>query len=355
MNLHVPASRKLLYAVFGSIFSLHSAYADIVPAPAPGEIYLAFRATGGIDGLPGASQSYIVKLGRDNEDFRNAPASYTLTNIGNIGADLTQVYGPNWSSRADLSWGIFGVRSGTTSIIYGSRERNPVTTNSSPWPVLDSTARDTTASQITSVLESLGGYRGRTATANSAVATFQPNTGEASSYNKQVATPGTNDFGSLSEWSSIEGNFGAGAAGTALDLYRIASSTGVTRVGSFTISSGGVVRFTLPVTTPPVSVDTDGDGFLDSQEVVAGTDPNNAADFFRVQSVQWSTDGVGVSFKTIPSRTYQIYYSPDLTAGSWELIHTQAGGASAALFQYSDTDTVRKARAKGFYKVLVSQ
>lgn len=348
MNLHFPTSRKLLTAVVGSIISLQSAFAATVPAPQNGEVYLAFRASGGL----GASSSYIVKLGQDTL-FTQAQNSFTLTTLGNVGADLTQVYGPDWSTRADLSWGIFGVIIAPNSILYGSRERNPVTANSPAWPTLDSTSRNTTQSQITSVIDSIGGYRGRPATANSAVATIQPNSGDASSYYKQVATGGTNDFGSLSEWTSIEGSFDNGPEGTALDLYRLGSA--VVRVGSFTISSTGSVQFTRPTVTPPTNVDTDGDGFLDSQEVVAGTNPNDAADFFRVRSVQWSSGGIGVAFNTIPARSYQIYYSENLAAGSWVLIHTEPGGAAPASFQYSDTDPVRKARPQGFYKVIVSQ
>ncbi len=148
-------------------------------------------------------------------------------------------------------------------------------------------------------------------------------------------------------------NFGGGISGTALDLYRIAGS-GVTRVGSFTISGTGIVQFTAP-TTPPVNVDSDGDGFLDSQEILAGTHPNNATDFFHVRSLTGVPGGAGLAFNTIPARIYQILYSESLSTGSWEPIQTVTGGASPALFQYTDTDPVRKARAKGFYKVSVSQ
>ncbi|GAA5126660.1 hypothetical protein JIN84_15760 [Luteolibacter yonseiensis] len=348
MNLFVPSSRKLLSAVVGSLLSVQAAFAAIVPAPVSGDIFLAFRASGGT----GGSQSYIVNLGTD-ANFRNATTSFTVTGLGNIGADLTEIYGPGWSSRGDLFWGIFAARVSTSSIIYGSRERNPVTSVSPAWSLIDTTSRNTTAGQISSVIDSIGGYRGREATANSPVAAVQPNTGEASSYNKQVASAGTKDFGSLSEWSSIEGDFGSGPAGTALDLYRIAGASGVTRVGHFTISAEGVVQFNIPTVTPPVDVDTDGDGFLDSQEALAGTNPNDASDFFRIQSLQRSAGGTGVAFKTIPGSSYQIYYSENLAAGSWVRIATVTGGASPTLHQYLDDNLDRRARAKGFYKVSV--
>lgn len=331
--------------------------AAVVPAPVSGDIYLAFRASGG----EGGAESYIVKLGQDSL-FRNAPAgtSFTVSGLGNtnnsrnIVDDLVVKYGSDWSSRDDLHWGIFGVRSSANSIIYGSRERSVVSAPSVAWPNLDQTARNTTSSSIISVLESIGGYKGRQSTANSPVSTFQPNSAEASSYARQVATPGTNDFGSLSEWSSIEGSFAGGASATALDLYRLAGS-GVTRVGHFTISSAGIVQFTAASAAPPVDVDTDGDGFLDSEEVLAGTDPNNASDFFRIESVTKSSTLTGVNFRAIPSRNYQIYYSPDLSAGSWVLIDTVQGPATAGPFQYRDVDEGRLARDKGFYKVAVTQ
>ena len=340
--------KSVLATVAGFALASLTSSAAIVPDPVSGDLFLAFRASGGT----GGSTSYIVKIGQDTP-FRNAASgsSFTVSGLGNIVTDLTATYGSNWHNRTDLFWGIFGVRPSTSSIVYSSKERAPVSAITTPWPALDLTARNTTATQITSVLESTGGYKSRDATANSTVAAFQPNSANASSYNKQVATAGTNDFGSLSEWASIEGDFGGGAAGTALDLYRIASS-GVTRVGSFSISSAGVVQFTAPTAVP---VDTDGDGYFDSEETLAGTNPNDPSDFFKVQSLSNSPTSVGVSFHTIPSRTYQIYYSQDLSSNSWQLIGTLPGGAAPATTQYLDTDSVRISRAKGFYKVSVTQ
>jgi hypothetical protein len=342
MNFHFPSSRKLLSAVVGSIISLGSALAATVPAPKSGDIFIGFRSTV-------ESQSYLINIGQDSI-YRQASGPLTLTALGNIGADLTARYGASWHTRSDLHWGIFGLIGGNSPVLYASRERIPVTSNSVPWSGLDLFGRTTTSSQITSVLTS---YRSLTATVNSPVAAFQQNAAQASSYNYQVATPGGNDFGSLSEWASIEGGFKDSAAETALDLYRIGVSAA--RVGSFTISSAGVIRFSPPVTTPPVEVDTDGDGFLDSQEALAGTSPTDATDFFRVQSLQLSSGGVGLSFRTIPGSSYQIYYSQDLSAGSWELIHTEPGGANPVVFQYNDGSSERRARAKGFYKVAVTR
>ncbi len=346
MTPHFLVPTTALAAIAGLALSATFSAATPVPAPAPNDLFLGIRASGD----PGAADSYLVKLG-SYSTFSSVAlgSSITVTGLGNLGADLAAKYGASWNTRGDLSWGVFGVYNSANPVVFASRKRSPVTTVATAWAALSLTARSSTASQITSVLAGTYGYQGSDATANSSVATFQANTGNSSSYNKQVATAGTTDFGSLSGWSSIEGDFGSGSSGTALDLFRIASS-GVTRVGSFTISNAGAVLFTaLPA---PVPVDSDGDGVTDANEALAGTNPNDPSDFFRVQALTHTPSGNGVSFKTIAARTYQVYYSPDLA--SWQLIASIAGTATTTV-QYVDTDPVRLARPKGFYKVAVTQ
>ncbi len=341
------APKSLLPALAGFALSILSVSGATVPNPVSGDLFLGFRASGGL----GGSQAYIVKLGRDTDAVFTT--SGNITSVGNVGNDLTAKYGANWKTRDDLYWGVFGVR-GLSGIptLYASRERNTISTPATAWNPLVFSERSSTGNRINSVLNGLNGYRASTATANSTVGTFQNNSTEGSSYNFQVATAGTTDFGSLSQWQSIEGTFAFGTSGTALDLFKLTGDGDVgtnptTLFGTFTINDSGVIRFTLPTVTP-VDVDTDGDGFLDSEEAVAGTSPTNGADFFKVQSVVFGPSETTVSFNSIASRTYKIYYSQDLSPGSWTLIATQTIGP------YSDTDPVRRARPKGFYRVIVS-
>jgi len=214
--------------------------AATVANPTSSDIFLGFRASGGT----GASTSYVVNLGQYSQ-FSGATSGSTisLSGIGDIGADLAATFGANWNTRQDLFWGVFGVGSSASATVYTSREQSPPGTASEPWPLLNSTTRASTYSQINSVINSIGGYRGSESTANSTVGVLQTNSGQASSYNYQVATAGTTDFGSVSQWSSIEGDFGSGVAGTSLDLFRINASS-VTNPGSFSISSSGALSFT---------------------------------------------------------------------------------------------------------------
>lgn len=336
-----------------AVFALSSMVASAAPVPSwvNGDIFLGIRASGS----PDPDYSYLVKLGNDSTSFNSSG----VLALGNLNADLADPnkYGANWSSRADLYWGIFGVRNPVGDpVLYVSRQRSSPSSPASPWSTLSSSRRRSTASVLNTVIQSTSGvpsgYGGLQATPNSPVAAFQTTTGSElspqASYKYQVTT-GANDFGSTSGWSNIEGNFGAGAAATVLDVFRISdpdTDTGVTLFGTFTITSAGVITFTKATASP---VDKDGDGFFDFEEELAGTSDNDSSDYFRVGSVSKGTSGnATLTFNAIPSRLYKVYYREDLGIGSWELIDTVTSGP------YTDTNAVRNARSKGFYKVAVT-
>lgn len=208
-----------------------------VTAPADGTIFLGVRASG----EPGAGVSVIINVGADSV-FRSAAAGANLS-VVNANAELTQAFGANWKNRNDLNWALFGARNQTNAVTYGSRAQSPVGRPASPFGAQDLTQRVATKNQIISVVEAyklLDQFNGNP---NAALQTNGSNTG---SYNFQVATAGTSDFGSLSGWTSIEGNFAAGVTGTALDLFRYAGSTSVPEVeklGTFEFSDSGALSF----------------------------------------------------------------------------------------------------------------
>ena len=152
MILRPIAPKSVLANLAGLALTTLLASATTVPDPVSGDLYLAVRASGG----DGAADSYLVKLGQDTT-FRNAAlgSSFTVSGLGDIAADLVAKYGATWNTRGDVFWAVFGVRPSTNSILYASRKRSPVATIATAWPTLDATGRNTTASQITSVLEGL--------------------------------------------------------------------------------------------------------------------------------------------------------------------------------------------------------
>ena len=242
--------RTSLLALAGSLVGIAHSSAAIVAAPSSGDVFLAFRASGGT----GASTSYIIDLGQGSQFSTAVPGStITLNPIGDIGADLVATYGANWNTRSDLFWGVFGATDTVNPTLYASHERTDVDTQSGAWPQLTQGARSSVKTEILSVTSGINGYQGSEATLNSAFATLQSNSGQASSYNFQVTNGGT-DFGSQSQWSSIEGDFGEGVANTTLDLYRLRSSApAVGYLGSFGLDSGGELSFTA-VPEPSLSL-----------------------------------------------------------------------------------------------------
>ena len=68
--------------------------------------------------------------------------------------------------------------------------------------------------------------------------------------------------------------------------------------------------------------DPDGDGFNNLQEYLAGTDPTNAASYFKIDSVARIADGTAVQlqFYANSNRTYSVLYSGDVQAGTWGVL-----------------------------------
>lgn len=227
-----------------------------------GDLLLGFRATGG----QGSTSTYVVNLGSSYGTYRDATSN--IASVIDIGSALTTIYGANWNTRSDLFWGIAGVRSNAASgasvggdpvktnyVSAAQTTINPgVSGNSNPWVVSGSTARATIANNINDVQVSFAaaaGYGGANGNNTAEIATSVANTWE----DKNTGTD------SFALGSSIEGNFGSGAAGTALDLYRIlntntgASPAGTVGTGSwegtFTISNSGVVGFSVTAAAVP--------------------------------------------------------------------------------------------------------
>lgn len=223
-----------------------------------GDLLLGFRASGGT----GASSNLIVNLGQADTVYRDAVAN--MTNIVDIGTLLTSTYGAGWDTRADLFWGVVGVR--TSASVGGAVDGDPIRTiyataaqstydpgnsgNSTPWAVAGSTTRGTIAANIVGMAGNYDAFS--TDVTNTAV---MPNN-VGSTWSTQ--NNGTSSFGFA---STVEGNFGAGADGTSLDLYRMLhTATGAvptgpvglgTWEGTFTISDTGVVGFAVTSVPEP--------------------------------------------------------------------------------------------------------
>jgi hypothetical protein len=227
----------------------------VIPANAAvtftqGDLVLAVRsATEG--------KTYMVNLG-SSVGYRNATADNT--SVVTVLTDLDANFA-GWQNRADVTWSIFGVRAAATNAgavngdpgqtIYISRAETTIGTQRAPFTAPSATNHGAAAGKMASVqVEFSNGTP--TGLANATVLldnqTLYENTGTGG------------DTGA--SWGAFtggsQGNFGAGTAGTALDLFRSlgtltgASPSGTLRVGSyegtFHINDQGVVGYSVAPT-----------------------------------------------------------------------------------------------------------
>jgi len=246
--------------------------ATLLPLPvqaalpyANGDLIMGFRTTGpsNPDGLTNpAGTDYEINLGNATTFLS---ASGTL-NFANIGADLIAIFGPNWNTRADLFWSISGVVQPTVSglpnnTMFVTRPETTVGVQSVPWGNFSSFGAGAVANKIASMDGATSGYAvGTSGTFNqlesvNTIGGLIQNTGGPSSYASFMPgganSSGTTAFNSFS--GGIEGNFGAGTAGSVLDLYElipgVAGSPGAF-VGTFQINDAGSASFNAVVPEP---------------------------------------------------------------------------------------------------------
>ena len=235
---------------------------------ADGDLILGFHATGG----QGATQSYEVNLGNASQFIAGVPATVDVG--GNIAADLATIYGPNWSTRPDVKWGISGVQYTAAGVIpartvFVSKAAPAVGTQSLPWLRVSLSTQNPTVGKIQAV--SLAYANGNSAagqveSTNSTKGLTQLNASSPNAYASHMvgginSNSGSSYLAYINGSLGIENTFGAGSYGTSLDLYRLdpgsVNSPGAF-LGAFQLNPAGVLSFSptgagLP-TAPKVSV-----------------------------------------------------------------------------------------------------
>jgi hypothetical protein len=99
------------------------------------------------------------------------------------------------------------------------------------------------------------------------------------------------------------------------------------------------------------NVDADGDGALNWQEYLAGTNPTNALSVFQFDGAGFSANdksGVTLSWLTAPGKSYVLESIPALGEGGWTAINTNTGDG----YNYQFIQTKYNANAQ-FYRILL--
>jgi hypothetical protein len=113
-----------------------------------------------------------------------------------------------------------------------------------------------------------------------------------------------------------------------------------------------VTAASLPAALVQSGTDSDGDGVLDLQEAIAGTDPLDGSSAFRVSGVLVSGSDVTVEFPSVAGRTYAVECSTDLRGDSWAVIKGAIPGTGQPVIFIDKGANTRLSRC--FYRVRVT-
>jgi hypothetical protein len=89
--------------------------------------------------------------------------------------------------------------------------------------------------------------------------------------------------------------------------------------------------------------DFDGDGLLDTEEYIAGTNPDNPDSTLEVRAQNLSTNGIVIHWDAVTNRTYRVFWTSNLTESAILLKPDLAYPAT------SYTDQIHQTESAGFY------
>jgi hypothetical protein len=203
------------------------------------------------------SNDYVIDIGAAST-FIGATGTISL---GNIGADLTSVFGSGWATNSALTWAVAGTTGATgagsiaSKTNFLSQQETTAGTFNTSFKNLSGLAA-TVDSEINGVsgLSGSGGYNGQTGNATNAAGLIQATSATNSWGTDLGGTSGTN--AGFKSTKNIEGTFANGASGTVLDIDEVTSAgntTSGTVLGSLTINGSGDLTFTSVTAAPEPS------------------------------------------------------------------------------------------------------
>ena len=155
--------------------------------------------------------------------------------------------------------------------------------------------------------------------------------------------------GSIWMWGdNMNGQLGDGT-GVITTLTRVGTNSDW---GSPSAVAAPAAIETDPLTqTPPV--DSDGDGFTDAEESLAGTNPLDPASALRLSARRTGGTDVALEFSTVPGRTYAVECCTNLVRGVWITLRANISGDGEP-FHFLDAAPATRG-PQCFYRVRVGR
>ena len=102
----------------------------------------------------------------------------------------------------------------------------------------------------------------------------------------------------------------------------------------------------------PLNADTDGDGFSDLQELIAGTDPNDSRSFLKINHITVELGQPVIQFDAVSNRTYSVQFKNSWSAASWLTLSDVEARLTNRVETVRDTNTLS---AKRLYRLVTSK
>jgi hypothetical protein len=99
-----------------------------------------------------------------------------------------------------------------------------------------------------------------------------------------------------------------------------------------------IVRGLNPTNAADATLDNDHDGCSNLQEYLAGTDPQDPESRLKIDSIEWSTNGNGLTliFMAVSNRTYTVQSSPFAGNAAWSRVLDVTAAASNRTARVTD-------------------